>query len=164
MEPCPLGRFRNFFGACAIICPPNSYFLDSTCYFDRCPPGYKINTENQACMLDDTNIGCSTPFFLQGRQCQLVCDIGFYPNPSNRVCEPCASNCYFCLSASFCLLCNEGFETSNFQCVSSSGCPNNLVLYQNVCMQFCPPGTYNRNGFCLRICPPATKLFGFGCY
>ena len=38
------------------------------------------------------------------------------------------------------------------------------MLYQNVCMQMCPPGTYNQNDFCLRICPPATKYLNIGCY
>lgn len=62
------------------------------------------------------------------------------------------------------MLCNEGFELANFQCISSSGCPNNYVLYKDQCVTNCPPGTYNKNGFCLRICPPSTKLYGFGCY
>lgn len=73
VEPCELGRYRDFFGICKIICPPGSYFLESTCYFTRCPTGYKIDAVNQACVLDDTQAGCSTPFFLQGRKCERLC-------------------------------------------------------------------------------------------
>lgn len=115
-------------------------------------------------MEDSPPTGCTRPYYLQGRQCVLTCDPTFYPNPVNRVCTACPTNCYSCLSATFCLSCVPGFEILNNLCAVSNGCSANLYKYYSVCLPTCPPGTYNKGGYCVPICPAGSRLNGFGCY
>ena len=147
---CPFGRYRNAFGQCKVICPPGEYFLASTCYDSECPPGYKAEKTNQACIEDTVPAGCTKPKFLQGRECVDICSPGFWPNPTNRVCEGCSVGCYSCLSEQYCTSCNVGFSLLSNECIASDKCPAGLSRYQTACLSYCPIGTFAKDGFCLR--------------
>ena len=161
---CAFGNYRDPFGQCKLICPTGAYFFDSTCFFGECPPGYKVDKINQACIEDQIPSGCTIPKFLQGRVCVDNCSPGYYPNLVNRVCEACSSGCFSCLSASYCISCNTGFELKDNECVLSESCGDGSYKYQSQCLPSCPLGTFARNGFCLRECPAGTKKYQFGCY
>lgn len=142
---CPYGQYRSNFEDCRFICPENTYYADSACYVGRCPVGFTPDDSSRTCVKSTLPNGCSAPYYLQGSDCVIACDSGFYPNNQNRVCLPCSSGCAICTESSTCNSCLSGYSVSNGVCVISSfNCPTGQVRLNDNCVSSCPAGTFNR--------------------
>ena len=97
--------------------------------------------------------------------CISNCPSGTYPDTNSRICQSCSSNCFSCLTNTFCYACNAGFDLKNGVCIAATvSCPAGQNRYNGVCYSSCPAGTCAQGNFCQRTCPAGTWSFGNGCY
>ncbi|XP_061623990.1 proprotein convertase subtilisin/kexin type 5b isoform X1 [Phyllopteryx taeniolatus] len=101
-------------GACVIRCQRGRYAMAGECH--RCHPTCHECTDEgpDNCTSCDTDM-FDVPRYLFGGQCRDVCPEAFFHSVYKR-CEPCASDCVACASASRCLSCSPGHKLREEQC------------------------------------------------
>ena len=166
-EIAPSCQFGQYFSqsrnGCARICPTNTYYYESVC-LTACLQGYQDNGVG-GCVPLEVQTGCSYPYFLSNGVCISNCPASTYADSSSRVCRPCSSNCFSCLTNTFCYACNAGYDLSNGVCIASSvSCPAGQLRYNGVCYTSCPEGTCPQGNYCQRTCPAGTWSHNNGCY
>lgn len=88
---------------------------------------------------------CNSPYYLLSvsgalaNECVTVCPLGYHQNTTIYQCQPCGSNCNYCLNATSCQAC-----VSNYYLLPTSG---------NTCVSNCPtmyytPTTIDGTGIC----------------
>ena len=81
------------------------------------------------------------------------------------MCKSCSSNCFSCLTNTFCYACNAGYDLNNGVCIAATlTCPSGQFRYNGVCYSTCPTGTCSQGNFCQRTCPAGTWAYNGGCY
>ncbi len=166
-EIAPTCQFGQYFSqssnGCARICPQNTFYYESVC-LTACLQGFKDNGVG-GCVAVDVQSGCSFPYYLSNGVCISNCPSSTYADSNSRVCKPCSSNCFSCLTNTFCYACNAGFDLSNGVCVASSvNCPAGQYRYNGVCYKDCPVGSCPQGNFCQRVCPAGSWSYNNGCY
>ena len=161
---CQFGQYYSqSSNGCARICPQNTYFYENVC-LTACLSGYYDNGVG-GCIAATPQTGCSFPYFLSNGVCVSNCPSGTYPDTQNRLCKTCSSNCFSCLTNTFCYACNAGFDLNKGICIAASiSCPSGQFRYNGVCYQTCPAGTCSQGSFCQRTCPAGTWSYNGGCY
>jgi hypothetical protein len=161
---CQFGQyFSQSSNACTRICPANTYFYENVC-LTACLSGYNDNGVG-GCVAATPQTGCSFPYFLSNGVCVSNCPSGSYPDTQNRLCKACSSNCFSCLTNTFCYACNAGYDLSNGICIAATlNCPAGQFRYNGVCYSACPAGTCQQGSFCQRTCPAGTWSYNKGCY
>ena len=161
---CQFGQyFSQSSNACTRICPSGTYFYENVC-LTACLSGWYDNGVG-GCVAATPQTGCSFPYFLSNGVCISNCPSGSYPDTQNRVCKACSSNCFSCLTNTFCYACNAGYDLSNGVCIAATlNCPSGQFRYNGVCYSTCPAGTCSQGNFCQRTCPAGTWAYNGGCY
>jgi hypothetical protein len=161
---CQFGQyFSQSSNACTRICPASTYFYENVC-LTACLSGYYDNGVG-GCVAATPQSGCSYPYFLSNGVCVSNCPSGTYPDTQNRVCKSCSSNCFSCLTNTFCYACNAGYDLTNGVCIAATvNCPSGQFRYNGVCYSTCPAGTCSQGNFCQRTCPAGTWSYNGGCY
>jgi len=161
---CQFGQyFSQSSNGCARICPQNTFYYESVC-LANCLQGYQDNGVG-GCVSKPSATGCSHPYYLSNGACISNCPASTYANSQKRICESCSSNCFSCLTNTFCYACNAGYDLVNGFCVASSTtCPSGQFRYNGVCYASCPLGTCSQGGYCQRTCPAGTWSHNSGCY
>ena len=138
---CQLGQyFSQSSNGCSRICPQNTYFYENVC-LTACLAGYSDNGVG-GCIAVTPQTGCSFPYFLSNGVCVSNCPSGFYPNTDNRVCQGCSSNCFSCLTNTFCYACYAGYDLSKGICIKATRtCGVGELRYNGNCYRNCPAGT-----------------------
>lgn len=166
-QKAPSCQFGQFFSqssnACRRICPANTFFYENVC-LTACLSGYADNGVG-GCVAVTPASGCSSPYFLSNGVCVSNCPSGTYSDTQNRVCKSCSSNCFSCLTNTFCYACNAGFDLNQGVCIAATvNCPTGQFRYNGVCYSRCPAGTCEQGNFCQRTCPAGTWSYNGGCY
>lgn len=166
-EVAPTCQFGQYFSqssnGCARICPQNTFYYESVC-LTACLQGYQDNGVG-GCVAVSVQSGCSYPYYLSNGVCISNCPSSTYADSNSRVCKSCSSNCFSCLTNTFCYACNAGFDLSNGVCITSSvNCPSGQFRYNGVCYKTCPVGSCAQGNFCQRVCPAGSWSFNNGCY
>ena len=161
---CQFGQyFSQSSNSCTRICPAGTYFYENVC-LTACLSGYYDNGVG-GCVASAPQSGCSYPYFLSNGVCVSNCPSGTYPDTQNRVCKSCSSNCFSCLTNTFCYACNAGFDLNKGICIAATiTCPSGQFRYNGVCYSVCPSGTCSQGNFCQRTCPAGTWAYNGGCY
>ena len=161
---CQFGQYYSqSSSACTRICPQGTFFYENVC-LTACLSGFNDNGVG-GCVAAVTQSGCSFPYYLSNGVCISNCPSGTYPDSTKRICQSCSSNCFSCLTNTFCYACNAGFDLKNGVCIASSvNCPSGQYRYNGVCYSTCPAGTCIQGNFCQRTCPAGTFSFNNGCY
>ena len=161
---CQFGQYYSTSSkACTRICPSNTYFYENVC-LTACLSGFHDNGVG-GCVASSPETGCSYPYFLSNGVCVSNCPSGTYPDTQNRVCKSCSSNCFSCLTNTFCYACNAGYDLNKGVCIAATlTCPAGQFRYNGVCYSSCPQGTCEQGSFCQRTCPAGTWDYNGGCY
>ena len=161
---CQFGQyFSQSSNGCSRICPQNTYFYENVC-LTACLSGYNDNGVG-GCIAVTPQTGCSFPYFLSNGVCVSNCPSGSYPDTDNRVCKGCSSNCFSCLTNTFCYACNAGYDLSKGICIKATRtCGAGEFRYNGNCYRNCPAGTCEQGSFCQRTCPAGTWSYKTGCY
>jgi len=161
---CQFGQyFSQSSNGCTRICPQNTYFYENVC-LTSCLSGYNDNGVG-GCIAVTPQTGCSFPYFLSNGVCVSNCPSGSYPDTDNRVCKGCSSNCFSCLTNTFCYACNAGYDLSRGICIKATrSCGTGEFRYNGNCYRKCPAGTCEQGSFCQRTCPAGTWSYNQGCY
>lgn len=163
----PTCQFGQYFSSssnqCSRICPTNTYYYESVC-LTSCLQGYQDNGVG-GCIAISVQSGCSYPYYLSNGVCISNCPASTYADSNSRVCQSCSSNCFSCLTNTFCYACNAGFDLKNGVCVTSTvSCPTGQYKYNGVCYTTCPVGSCPQGNFCQRVCPAGSWSYNNGCY
>jgi hypothetical protein len=163
-QTCTYGQYYSqSSSSCTSICPNGYYFYENVC-LTACLSGYANNGVG-GCVAVTPATGCSYPNYLSNGICISTCPSGTYPNTQTRVCQSCSSNCFSCLTNTFCYACNAGYGLSNGVCITATiTCPSGQFQYNGVCYSACPAGTCAQGNFCQRTCPAGTWAYNQGCY
>ena len=164
---CPYGQdYLN--GVCTNICEPGFLFFEGMCLYGQCFPGYSANSVGGC--VRQTNVptpsgpSCNPNQFISNGVCVGTCGNGLYPDSTSRRCVPCGSNCDSCFNANFCIVCSNGFETQNGNCIRSSNCEGSQLQFNGRCVARCPVGTFALGSQCLRSCSQGLYAFNQICY
>lgn len=161
---CQFGQyFSQSSNACSRICPQNTFYYESVC-LTACLQGYQDNGVG-GCVATSVQSGCSYPYYLSNGVCISNCPASTYADSNSRVCKSCSSNCFSCLTNTFCYACNAGFDLTNGVCITSTvTCPSGQFRYNGVCYTACPVGSCPQGNFCQRVCPAGSWSYNNGCY
>ena len=161
---CQFGQYYSqSSSSCTRICPQGTFFYENVC-LTACLSGFNDNGVG-GCVAAIPQSGCSFPYYLSNGVCISNCPSGTYPDATKRICLSCSSNCFSCLTNTFCYACNAGFDLRNGVCIASTvNCPSGQYRYNSVCYSNCPAGTCVQGNFCQRTCPAGTLAFNNGCY
>lgn len=161
---CQFGQYYSqSSSSCTRICPLNTFFYENVC-LTACLSGFNDNGVG-GCVAATPQTGCSYPYFLSNGVCVSNCPSGAYADTQNRLCKLCSSNCFSCLTNTFCYACNAGFDLSNGICIAATiNCPTGQFRYNGVCYTNCPAGTCEQGSFCQRTCSAGTWSYNGGCY
>lgn len=161
---CQLGQFfSQSSNGCTSICPSGTFYYESVC-LTACLQGYQDNGVG-GCVAVNPQSGCSFPYYLSNGVCISNCPASTYADSSSRVCKSCSSNCFSCLTNTFCYACNAGFDLTNGVCIASTvSCPSGQFRYNGVCYATCPIGSCAQGNFCQRVCPAGSWSYNNGCY
>jgi hypothetical protein len=161
---CQLGQyFSQSSNSCTSICPTGTFYYESVC-LTACLQGYQDNGVG-GCVAVSAQNGCSYPYYLSNGVCISNCPASTYADSNSRVCKSCSSNCFSCLTNTFCYACNAGYDLTNGVCITSTvTCPSGQFRYNGVCYTTCPVGSCAQGNFCQRVCPAGSWSYNNGCY
>ena len=158
-------------------CTSGSYLYNSEC-LGVCPDGYYSDLTTNTCLQCSVNCStcsgnpnnctsCSGLTYLYNNNCVDNCPGGYFANSMDNKCDLCDANCItcdynstFCTSCSpigqvlinnICYFCNDSCYTCNGTSANNClSCINNTYLYENQCVNPCPPGFYEHDNpnFC----------------
>lgn len=161
---CQYGQyFSQSSNGCTSICPTGTFYYESVC-LTACLQGYQNNGVG-GCVAVSAQSGCSFPYYLSNGVCISNCPASTYAESNSRVCQSCSSNCFSCLTNTFCYACNAGYDLTNGVCIASTvSCPSGQFRYNGVCYTTCPVGSCAQGNFCQRVCPAGSWSYNNGCY
>jgi hypothetical protein len=166
---CPYGQYYQS-GYCYRSCSPNSFYQGGFCFYS-CSPGYQDNGYGGCVIINsnttnntNTTTGCSNNLYNNSGQCVNQCPSEKYPD-SNKICQPCNSNCTTCQNSTICITCQTGYNlNANGSCVLNGTCSLNQLKYNGTCVDSCPVGNIGYQGSCQRICSTGQYYYNTRCY
>ncbi|EAR96334.2 latrophilin/CL-like GPS domain protein (macronuclear) [Tetrahymena thermophila SB210] len=131
---------------------------------------------------------CVSPYYLYQSTCQLTCPDQFFKqtltdsqNVQHNICQKCSSSCFNCFgigdnqctscltgyyvtSSKTCSQCSQLCNTCSQDSTLCTSCPLGQFLYNQTCVQTCPPGFYgsDQDNKCHQCNSPCSTCTGPG--
>lgn len=101
--------------SCIACQSPCSSCMETATHCTECPPGYRLNTILNTCVIDKCDKTSET-----GDKC-VNCTEGFFVSESGTTCIQCSTQCKACSqSANLCTKCNTGYTLESNSCLLSN--------------------------------------------
>jgi len=103
-------------------------------------------------------LNCENNLYFYEGQCLVECPVGFYPDSSLFICNPCPSTCLTCTSRNtffffflFLSFIYLFISITNILAINCVTCISRFSLYEGKCVDQCPDGFTSNNAICSRI-------------